>query len=326
MRVRNFFYDRQWLKTTWLEVPVISVGNLTVGGTGKTPTVIMIAKMVASTGRRPGVIMRGYGQKKDREADEVVLLKRSLGGEVPVVANPDRLAGGREAIDRFGAQVLIADDAFQHRRLGRDLDLCLVDAGFPFGGGRVLPAGRMREPLDALKRADIVIITRSNEVSTKELADIQAKIREYTKVPILRSQHRISGLVDLSGNRVKGISGQKVLAFSGIGRNESFFETVRETGAHVVGTRGFADHHYFTDAEIKTIHEEVNRSGAQWAVCTMKDLVRMDAETVARAGLEPQKVLAVDVEIELAEEEREILKKKIEEKCKMQFAVIKMQN
>jgi tetraacyldisaccharide 4'-kinase len=323
MRVRNYFYDRGWMKTRWLEAPVISVGNLTVGGTGKTPTVAMIGKMVAAAGKRPGVIMRGYGRRAGRESDEVLLLRRALGEGAAVVANPDRIAGSREAIERFGAQVLIADDGFQHRRLGRDLDICLVDGSFPFGGNRVLPAGRLREPMEGLERADVVIMTRSDQVSEEELETIQAKIREYTEVPILRSRHRVCGFTDLAGRRYSEIRGRKVFAFSGIGRNESFFQTVRETGAEVVGTRGFADHHYFTTKELREIRDEASRCGAELAVCTVKDLVRIETTKV---DIEPEKILAVEIEISMAEEDEEILREKIEEQCKMQIANIKMQN
>ncbi len=313
MRVRNIFYDRGWLGTRWVDVPVISVGNLTVGGTGKTPTVVLVAKMVQEAGKRAGVILRGYGRKEGREADEALLLKRSLGEGTAVVSNPDRIAGGREAVERYGAEVLIADDGFQHRRLGRDLDICLVDAGFPFGGGRVLPAGRLREPMGGLKRADVMIITRSDQVSAQELEKIAGRIREYTEVPVLRSRHRVCGFSDLAGRRYSDIRGRKVFAFSGIGRNESFFQTVWETGAEVVGTKGFADHHQFTREDLQGIREEMNCCGAELAVCTVKDLVRIEVR-------EAEDFLAVEIEIDMTEEDRRILKEKIEEQCKLQIA------
>jgi len=161
--IRNGWYDHGVLKTRWLDAPVIAVGNMTTGGTGKTPMVIYLAKMVESIGERPGVIMRGYGSKPGKEADEVMLLRRHLPG-VPIIGNPDRIDGGKHAIQQ-GAEVIIADDAYQHRRLGRDLDICLVDAMLPFGGGQILPLGRLREPMTGFSRADLVILTRCDQVT-----------------------------------------------------------------------------------------------------------------------------------------------------------------
>jgi len=313
MRIRNFGYDRQWpgLKTRWLDMPVISVGNLTVGGTGKTPTVILIAELVRAAGKQPGIIMRGYGKIAGREADEVLLLKRAL-GNLPVIANPDRIAGGLSAIDQ-GAQVLIADDAFQHRRLGRDMDICLIDAGFPFGGGRVLPAGRLREPITGLARADIVIITRSDRVSPRTVETIEAQIRKITSVPILHARHQVSGMVNLLNNPIKPNQTSRVVAFSGIGRNESFFETVRQQGLAIVETRGFPDHHYFTPDEIREIADTVGRCKADLAVCTAKDLVRIDSDAARKAGLDPEKIVALEIVIGLADGHEDILNRKIEE-------------
>ncbi len=308
MRVRNYLYDRQWLKTHWLGSPVISVGNLTTGGTGKTPTVIKLAKMVSELGKRPGIILRGYGSRKGLEADEVLMLRRSLPG-VPIVANADRIAGGRIALEQ-SVEVLIADDAFQHRRLGRDLNLCLVDATNPFGGERVLPAGRLREPMAGLGRSDMVFLTRCDQAEAKTIDSLISRIREYAgPVPILRCEHRANGYVDAAGKAyaIDFLAGKEVFAFAGIGRPESFFETLKSVGVRLTGTRVYRDHHDFTDKEIVELAEAAERSGASAILCTLKDLVKIDPKT--QVG----NLLALSVEICLSVEDEERLSRKIGE-------------
>jgi len=310
--LRNVCYDRQWLKTTWLDVPVISVGNLTTGGTGKTPMVVLLAHLAREAGCQPGVILRGYGGRQGQEADEVMLLRRELPG-IPIVACPDRIAGGKQAIVQ-SAQMLIADDGFQHRRLGRDLDICLVDACFPFGGGKMLPAGRLREPLEGLARADMVILTRCDQVQEETVAQIRSQMREYTNdIPVLTSRHRVKHCVDLQGNILGDLTGRRMFAFAAIGRPESFFNTVRETGADVMGTRCFPDHHRFTTEELAEIRRESADVGADMLICTAKDMVKIDIETAKSAGISPEELAAIEIEITMSDEDLTLLRNKIRE-------------
>ncbi|MFA5864134.1 MAG: tetraacyldisaccharide 4'-kinase [Phycisphaerae bacterium] len=319
IRVRNFFYDRGLVKTVWLPVPVISVGNLTTGGTGKTPMVVLLGKMAEEAGYSVGVVLRGYGSTGGREADEVILLGRELPGAMVSVCG-DRILGGRRAISQ-SVRVLIADDGFQHRRLGRDLDICLVDATNPFGGGKMIPAGRLREPVEGLGRADIVVLTRCEQVERAIVEEIKLEIRRYAgDVPILVSEHRVRGCEDLEGNRFdhceEKIGGRKVFAFAGIGQPEAFFNTVRKIGGIVVGTREFRDHHYFTVGELREIREEVNQVGADFIVCTMKDRVKISAGMIRDAGIGAKAIFAIAIEIFMEDEDREMLRKKIWEVSK----------
>ena len=175
--VRNALFDWKVLKEVRLPVPVISVGNITTGGTGKTPTVIMLVKELQKLGRKPAVLTRGYGAPKlagglRGKSDEVMVIEHECPG-VPVVVNGDRVAGGREAIEKHGADVLVMDDGFQHRRLARDLNIVLVDATEPMGIPGLLPRGTWREPPHNLKRANMIMLTRCEQVSP-ELADLAA--------------------------------------------------------------------------------------------------------------------------------------------------------
>lgn len=312
VRFRNFLYDRQYLKTLWLDAPVISVGNLTTGGTGKTPMVILAATLARDAGMRPGVILRGYGRTADREADEVLLLRRELPG-VPVVANPDRIEGGRQAMDQ-SAEILIADDAFQHRRLGRDLNICLVDACFPFGGGSMLPAGRLREPLSALRRADVVVLTRSDQVSPEALEALRSAVRaEAGEIPLLTGRHQVRGFRDVSGRASPEAPDRRVFAFAGIARPESFFRALADRGLTVAGTRTFRDHHDFTAADLRSLREAADHVGAAAMVCTAKDLIKLSVETAGQAGIEAARLVAMEIEMVLSDGERVLLRDRIVE-------------
>jgi len=312
MHLRNLCYDRQWFKTHWLEVPVISVGNLTTGGTGKTPMVILLANLAGQAGLTPGIIMRGYGSKPGHDADEVLLLRRELPG-VPIVADPDRIAGGKRAIEQ-SAQILIADDAFQHRRLGRDLNICLVDVCFPFGGGKILPAGRLRESLTGFKRADMVILTRCDQATSEQIDELKSKIRSLTdSIPILTSQHRVRRCVDASGTVITDLQGKKVFAFAAIGRSESFFNTLRESGVTLTGTRSFPDHHYYTSGDLQQIHAEFVQQGSDLMICTAKDMVKIGSELLKSVNIAPSELSALEIEMAMPSDDLDLLRQKISE-------------
>ncbi len=245
-------------------VPVICVGNLTVGGTGKTPTAIAIARRLLAQGRRPVLVSRGY---RGRLAGPVrVDAARHTAGEVgdeplllaeaaPTVVAKDRLAGVRAAIE-FGAEAIILDDGFQDPRLDHDLALVVVDGGAGFGNGRVLPAGPLREPVaDGLARADAVVLIGDGRIETDR--------------PVFRAR-----LMPTEASL--RFQGHKVFAFAGIGRPQKLFDTLAEIGADVAATRAFPDHHPYDEDDVARLIEDAARLGAE-PVTTRKDWVRLPA-------------------------------------------------
>jgi tetraacyldisaccharide 4'-kinase len=284
---RNHLYDREILRQERLPRPVISVGNLTVGGTGKTPTVILLANLLKGAGRRPAILSRGYGGNAKapvnvvsdgnrtilgwREAgDEPVLIARSAPG-VPVLTGPKRILTGRAAVERLGADLLILDDAFQHRALFRDLDIVLLDAAHPFGNGRLLPGGPLREPPASLARAHIFIRTGAEKDPTEPFGG-------DSDLPSFRGIHRPQGLVEGKTGRIlppDSLQGIKVCAFAGIGRPEAFRTSLVALGAEVVSFRGFPDHHPYGPQELDDLRRLAGTTGADRIVTTEKDGVRL---------------------------------------------------
>jgi tetraacyldisaccharide 4'-kinase len=282
-------YRRGWVKTHVLPIPVVSVGNLTFGGTGKTPTVIALVRDLVRRGRRPAILTRGYGRSVDepvvlvgpdpeigpsRAGDEPLEMAARLPG-VPVVVDADRVRGGATAVAR-GADIVVLDDGFQHLRLGRDVDLVLVDAGDPWGGGRLAPRGRLREPLAGLARADAVLVTKVPVDFRPVLDEIRRVVVRYAPgTPVLAARLEPNAVRRPDG--VGGpeiLAGARVFAVAGLGRPEGFADLLRDAGAEVVGCRWFADHHGFTGAEIERAVADSGRLDAVVAT-TAKDAVKM---------------------------------------------------
>ena len=294
VRLRNAGYASGVLRTQQLPCRVVCVGNLTVGGTGKTPTVIALGASLTAAGARTCIILRGYRRKGSgvqvvsdgtkilmgwREAgDEAILLAQSL-PEVPVIVGGDRVAAGRLAVDRFRPEVILLDDGFQHRRLRRDADLVLLDATDPFGGEWLLPRGRLREPLSALGRAQGILVTRSDQAgNVAGLRHVIGKIA--TPLPIGLAVYRPSRLVDLVSKRerrIEELRGRRVLAMSAIGNPRAFERTLNGTGAQLVGCLAFPDHHAFTVEDVGRMFREARALSADWIVTTEKDAIRLDA-------------------------------------------------
>jgi tetraacyldisaccharide 4'-kinase len=284
--LRNRFYDRGHIRPKKLSCPVISVGNLTVGGTGKTPTVILLAALLKEHGYSPAVLSRGYGGDAEvpvnvvsdanrvclgwREAgDEPVMIAGALPG-IPVLTGPKRSLIGKAAVKCFGADVLILDDGFQHRSLFRDIDIVLMDAARPFGNGYLLPRGPLREPPQALCRAHILLRTGDT--------DREESLGEAPALPSFRGFHRPRELVEAATGRVSPLTtlrGQKVLAFAGIGSPESFRRSLTALGAEVVCFRAFPDHHPYGRSDIDALRLRAADSGASRIVTTEKDCVRL---------------------------------------------------
>jgi tetraacyldisaccharide 4'-kinase len=258
-----------------------------VGGTGKTPLVILLARLLANMGRCPAVLSRGYGGRSKapvnivsdgnrifsawREAgDEPVLIARLLPG-IPVLTGKKRLATGQAAVERFGADVLILDDAFQHRQLCRNLDIVLVDAGRPFGNGALLPRGELRERPEALRRAHLVVRTGSGGGAGDGIGGIFG-------LPSFSGVHRPLELVGAGeGNTLPlaELQGRRILAFAGIGRPESFRKSLVGLGAEVVSFRAFTDHQPYGPGDIEALGRLASESGAELIVTTEKDGVRL---------------------------------------------------
>jgi tetraacyldisaccharide 4'-kinase len=285
--LRNRFYDLGLIHQAKLPCPVISVGNLTVGGTGKTPTVIFIANLLKERGYRPAVLSRGYGGNAKasvnivsngnrvllgwRDAgDEPVLIARALPG-VPVLTGSRRFLTGRTAIARFATDVLILDDAFQHRALFRNLDIVLVDAARPFGNGFILPRGPLREMPEALRRAHLLIRTGAEEDPTEPL-------KRASGLQSFRGIHRPTGLVEAGTGRVFPLAvlkGRRLCAFAGIGRPEAFRRSLTGLGAEIASFRAFPDHHPFSHADINILRRLAAENGTGRIVTTEKDAVRL---------------------------------------------------
>jgi tetraacyldisaccharide 4'-kinase len=289
--LRAAAYDRQWLRQRRLDVPVISVGNLTFGGTGKTPMVIALVRDLVHRGRRPAVLTRGYRRSADHQlvllgpeprqavaeaGDEPIEMARRLPG-VPVVVDADRGRGGAEA-QRLGADVLVLDDGFQHLQLARDLDLVLLDAGDPWGGGRLPPLGRLREPVSAIARADAVVVTKVPVDHDPTVVAITEQVRELQpEMPVFAARTRITRVRQPERGWVEPevLAGAKVFAFAGLGRPQAFADVLETAGAEVVAQRWFPDHHVYTADDLLQLADQAERAGAA-LVTTAKDSVKLE--------------------------------------------------
>ncbi len=251
-------------------VPVVSVGNITLGGTGKTPFTIFLADYFLTAGKKPAVLIRGYGR------DECGMLRDEL-PDVPVFVGQDRVAGARRAASG-GRDVLILDDAFQHRRIGRDLNILLLDSVSLFGNGCLFPRGILREPVSSLKRADIFALTKTDRVSARRRKDIIRQLAEADPgKPVILTRHRPSFLTDVTGAAYSADSlhGKKVMLVSGIADPDHFAFLVEETGAEIVSRCDYADHHRYRQADIDSICAECAEKEAEAIVVTAKDHVKI---------------------------------------------------
>lgn len=271
-------YRKGILRQRRLDGVVISVGNLTVGGTGKTPMVLWIADRLLAEGKSVGVLTRGHRgqslasdasgpQVADSTSDEVQLLKSRLGDGVAFGVGADRYSHGRLLAAR-GVKWFILDDGFQHLPLARDVDIVLIDATNPFGGGNLLPAGRLREPRTALARADIVVITRSSHAPA-----VEAAIARDSAAPIFYARAALDSVYapfhpHLTEDDARR---RKLLAFCGIGNPSAFLADLRDWGFHIVGHRFFPDHHRYSPGDISEIEREAQNLGAEGVIATEKD-------------------------------------------------------
>jgi tetraacyldisaccharide 4'-kinase len=289
---RNRLYDYKILKEATLPCPVISVGNITVGGTGKTPCVIMLAQMLQENGFKPAVISRGYGGRNINPANIVsdghkILLDSEISGDepsliahvlkgIPVITGTKRIVAGQAAIDQFGVNVLICDDAMQHRQIFRDINLVLLDSQNLKGSNHVLPLGRLREPLKEISRASAVLFTRANEAQQTN-NKIEEMIRTEN-ITVFRSIHKPKNIIrgDYGAQEpISILAGKKVCAFCGIANPDSFKKALLAAGARVLSFDIFPDHHRYSKSELGKIEARFIDCRADFLISTQKDGVRL---------------------------------------------------
>lgn len=303
-----------------LDAAVISLGNITVGGTGKTPAACMLAQMLQGEGYRVALLNRGYRSQKENEAaimsdgrqillsaeeggDEACLMARSLPG-IPVIVGRERRRSGQIAVDQFDSQILLLDDGFQHWQLRRDLDIVLVDATNPFGNGWMLPRGILREPLEHLNRAGLFIITKCDQAAREAVDSIYGTLQSYNPdAPIAEAVHQAKWCISFdawSSMRRREecpnlAAGMKAVAVSALGNPASFEQTVRSFGYTVAGTLRYDDHHRYTQEDMAAMRDAAASAGAV-LVTTEKDAVKLNPELVRQYSL-PLYVLGIAMEI-----------------------------
>ena len=313
---RNRRYDTKPELTQRVGVPVVSVGNVTLGGSGKTPMVKWVARQLRAEGVRVGLVSRGYGSTDGGPNDEALELEQSL-PDVPHIQNRDRVAAAQLAIEELASQVIVMDDGFQHRRLGRDLDIVLLDATEPFGYGHVFPRGALREPVSSLKRADVVCLNRSDLVSPSEREAIKRRVEKAAPRALwCESVTRPTGLIGVGDSfeqePVERLRGARIAAFCGIGNPAAFRKLLEGLGAEIVAFTEFADHHAYTRADIERLEHEASTSNTDLVVCTHKDLVKVG---VATLGDIPLRAVAIEAEIAVGADELKQLLARIASKA-----------
>ena len=296
MRVRNLAYDQAWLSTTRAELPVISVGNLSVGGTGKSPMVAWLANYLRRRGVRVAILSRGYGQLESGQNDEALELELAL-PDVPHLQHWDRIASAKLAAEELDMQLLLLDDGFQHRRLGRELEVVLIDASESAASRWLLPGGLLREPMSSLSRADVVVLTRVASAQQPSYDKLLAQVqRRAPQAAVVSANHRPTCLWSAERRAVElsELAQQSVLAFCAIGSPGSFYDSLAEMGAQVLDTRTWPDHHAFSGDDVAALtHWAAQFPTAQAMVCTMKDWVKIQSESLAGLPL-----LALRIEME----------------------------
>jgi tetraacyldisaccharide 4'-kinase len=269
VRVRVWLYANKWLKQKRLNAPVISIGNLTVGGTGKTPMVIWLAEKFLVEGRRVAILSRGYCGANGT-SDEIELMKFRLKGLVSFGVGKNRFAAGHRLESQQPIDIFLLDDGFQHLQLARDLDILLMDVSRPLAGESLLPAGRLREPVTAMSRANLIIFTRAETASGT--LDAIEKLNQY---PVFAASTRLLGFRRFGGETAplspNEIGAGPFFAFCGLGNPDAFFRDLGNWGLAICGQAIFADHHRYTRRDISAVKQAAKQAGANAFVTTEKD-------------------------------------------------------
>lgn len=287
--VRNAAYDAGLCIVRRAPVPVLSIGNLTLGGTGKTPLVAWAARRLAAAGHRPAIVSRGYGAPAGTVSDEAAELALVVPG-VPHVADRDRHAAAVVAA-ATGADCVVLDDGFQHRRLARDLDVVAVDATDPFGCGRLFPRGLLRESPAGLARAGAVVLTRADAVDAARRHEIRTRVEAARRAAApavwAEAEHRPVGLRCWEGEPLPlgVVRGRRVAGFAAIGNPAAFRATLESLGAEVVCFGALPDHHAYTPADLAALGASAAAARADLVVTTLKDLVKVRRDDLAGVPL-----------------------------------------
>jgi len=303
LNTRNTLYKKGIVRSSRLPVKVISIGNITTGGTGKTPLVEFSVKYLSGSGRKVAVLSRGYGGDNSSQEgdgmvnDECLTLIENL-QDVPVLAGRDRVKSGEKAINDFGVDCVVLDDGFQHLRLKRDLDVVVIDALNPFGGENLIPRGSLREPLQNLERADLFIISHCDQGNEQIIRSIYKKLDQINhSASVCESIHRpvhFDTIADGSILELEWLKGKRVYALSAIGNPESFSNTLKGLGADLIKHRVFQDHHVYTEEEIEDVISAAQLLGADAIVVTQKDIVKIRKMNIKNAN-----ILSLRIEIEI---------------------------
>ncbi|MCG6916406.1 MAG: tetraacyldisaccharide 4'-kinase [Deltaproteobacteria bacterium] len=318
--LRNLLFDHGVLKIHKLNCPVISVGNLAVGGTGKTPMVAWLARLFSEEGYRVGIVSRGYGGIESRRVtivsdgkniladqaisgDEPLMLARQLSG-IPVLCSTKRVRAAKAAIKKFDCNLLILDDGFQHRYLARDLDVVMLDSRDPYGGNRVLPRGTMREKAAALARAQVLVLSRfdGSEAAEKNCDNIR---RQWPNKTIVTAIHRPMRIFSAADNRERpssSLMGSRLAAFAGISQPDDFFQSVHNLGGRLVYTAPLPDHYPLTSDLLASLARKASRFEPEIWITTEKDWVRLPK--VIPQGM---KLWVMAIEIDFQRDETQLM-------------------
>ena len=317
---RNLFYTVGFFVSRKLPTKVISIGNITTGGTGKTPAVIYLANILIKRGKRVAVLSRGYGRKTAGTqlvtdgntpvldwrnfGDEPTLISKALSG-VPVVVDEKRHRGGMFLVDRFNPDVIIMDDAFQHRAIERDVDIVLINSQDQRSDHKLLPYGFLREPWIHLKRAHAIIFTKTNLMKP---APFLRSMARKSRVPRFRSVLLCGPLVSPEGEYKEILKKNSVLALSAVGDHGGFMRTLNSAGLNVVEELVFRDHHDYTQEDVELTQKHLLKSGAEYVVTTEKDMVKLDQLDLSRI-----EIYSIGIEFKLSKKAEnrllEIIKK-----------------
>jgi tetraacyldisaccharide 4'-kinase len=322
---RNLLFDVQLIRLRKLPVPVISIGNLTTGGTGKTPAVVHIAQLLLEEGYKVAILSRGYKRNSkgyvvvsdgikiladtDRGGDEPVMISHEVPGAV-VAVHEKRYRGGKFLIEDYNVDLVILDDGFQHRSLHRDLDIVLINASRIDHIRAHLPSGRLRESLRSLRRADIVVGTKYDD--SVSFSSLERLVHRYAPVPVIGAILKPVDYIDVIRNRAVGLESiidKQAYLFTGIAEPDEFYSTVRYTGGVVKGTHRYRDHYRFKESDVTVLLSEAEAAGADVLVTTEKDAVRLHSFKDLFEKRIP--LYALRVSFSMTTDDRNVLKKYI---------------
>ncbi|MBV9217536.1 MAG: tetraacyldisaccharide 4'-kinase [Acidobacteria bacterium] len=307
--LRNYLYDRGVFEAHDLGAFTVSIGNITAGGTGKTPLVAYVSELLAARGEKVCILTRGYGRRdpsrrivvtadsaSSNAGDEPVELAQRLKDKAVIIADSDRFAAGEWAKRKFGVTAFVLDDGFQHRRIRRDIDIVCIDAANPFGGGEMLPSGRLREPLANLLRATAIVITRADLV--EDLGGLRDEITQFAPAAqIFECRNVLRKIYGLKTDEPLTAGQTRAYAFCGLGNPDSFFALLAKQSIGIAGVKSFPDHHNYTQADITALHREAMEAGAELLLTTAKDAVKLrDLSFTLPCG-----VVGIDLELDDAE-------------------------